>query len=122
MNNFIVYCFDNKLEIKPINSTKINTEKIELSNEDQKTMMPDKNNYAEIEGDKFFLTSISEQMKLNENGQNPKKTYLYSIIENDSYLFLFGNKQICKYQLSHWETFINNLKKKRLFKFICYWN
>ena len=115
MNNSVIYCFDDKLAIKLINSTKINTEKLELSKDDQKPIIPDKNNFAEIEGDKFFLTSISEQMKLSENGQNPIKTYLYSIIENDSCLFFFGNKQICKYQLSNWETFLNNLKKKEDF-------
>ena len=115
LNNSVIYCFDDKLAIKLINSTKINIEKIELSKDDQKPIIPDKNNYAEIEGNKFFLTSISEQTKLHDNGQNPIKTYLYSIIENDSFLFLFGNKQIFKYQLSQWETFINNLQKKEDF-------
>ena len=115
LNNSVIYCFDDKLAIKLINSTKINIEKIELSKDDQKPIIPDKNNYAEIEGNKFFLTSISEQTKLHDNDQNPIKTYLYSIIENDSCLFLFGNKQIFKYQLSQWETFINNLQKKEDF-------
>lgn len=115
LNNSVIYCFDDKLAIKLINSTKINIEKIELSKDDQKPIIPDKNNYAEIEGNKFFLTSISEQTKLHDNDQNPIKTYLYSIIENDSFLFLFGNKQIFKYQLSQWETFINNFKKKEDF-------
>ena len=113
MNNSVVYCLDESFLIKFLNSTKINTEEIEISKENKKPIIP-KQNSVEIQENHFIFPSFAYQEKVNIK-ENLGKAYLYSIIENNSSLFTFGNQQINKIELIDWEIFLNTYKKKEDF-------
>ena len=115
MNKSVIYCIDDTFSIKFINSSKINSDKIELSKDNEKPIIPEKNCFAEVEKNHFITSSFSYQNKIYDYLQNPLKTYLYSIIENDSSLYIYGEKQVNKIELIDWETFLKNLQKKEDF-------
>ena len=115
LNKSVIYCIDNTFSIKLIDSTKINDRKIELSKDNGKPILPEKNDFAEIEKNHFISSSFFYQNKIIDNKKELKKIYLYSIIDNDSSIFVFGDKKINRIQLLDWETFLNNLKKKEDF-------
>ena len=118
MNKSVIYCIywkDNKYSIKLISSSKINSDKINISPETSNPIIPEKNDYAEIVNQHITSTSFSYQSKIIDNKKNLHKTYFYSIIENNYSLFIFGEKQVNKIDLIDWEIFLNNLKKKEDF-------
>ena len=115
MNKSVIYCIDDTFHIKTLDSSKINTEKIELRKDKEEPIVPEKNNYIEIERNRFITKSFFFQKKIKDFKNEEIKTYLYSIIENDSSLFVFGENQIYKINLMDWELFLNNLKKKEDF-------
>ena len=115
LNKSVIYCIDNTFSIKLLNSTKINDEKIELSKDNEKPIIPQKNDFAEIEKNHFISSSFSYQNKKIDNEKDLKKIYLYSIIDNDSSIFIFGDKKINKIHLMDWEIFLNSLKQKEDF-------
>ena len=115
MNKSVIYCIDDTFSIKFINSEKINPEKIELSKDIEKPIIPEKNDFAEVEKNHFITSSFSYQNKVYDYLKNPQKTYLYSIIENNSSLYIYGQKQINKIELIDWETFLKNFQKKEDF-------
>ena len=115
MNKSVIYCIDNTYSIKLINSSKINSEKITISADVSNPIIPEKNNFAEIEKNHFISSSFSFQNKILDNKKTLRKTYLYSIVENNYSLFIYGEKQVNKIDLIDWEIFLNNLKKKEDF-------
>ena len=115
LNKSVIYCIDNTFSIKLLNSTKINDEKIELSKDTEKPIVPQKNDFAEIEKNHFISSSFSYQNKMVDNEKDLKKVYLYSIIDNDSSIFIFGDKKVNKIHLMDWEIFLNSLKQKEDF-------
>jgi hypothetical protein len=115
MNKSVIYCIDDTFCIKYLNSSKINTDKIELNKDTEEPIIPEKNYFIEISNNHFITKSFLFQKKIKDSKNEEKKTYLYSIIENGSSLFIFGESQIFKIYLMDWEVFLNNLKKKEDF-------
>ena len=113
MNNSVVYCLDEAFSIKFLNTSKINSEDIELSKENQRPIIP-KKNFGEIEENHFIFPPFVYQEKVNIKSKLGK-SYLYSIIENEHSLFTFGKQQINKIELIDWEVFLNTFKKKEDF-------
>ena len=112
MNKSVIYCIDDTFSINLLNSSKINSQKIEISPDTGKPIIEKKNNFAEIEESHLIAQSLLYQNKIFDNKKNEKRTYLYSIIENNKSIFIFGEKQVYKVDLIDWETFLKNLDKK----------
>ena len=63
MNKSVIYCIDDTFHIKTLDSSKINTEKIELRKDKEEPIVPKKNNYIEIERNRFITKSFFFQKK-----------------------------------------------------------
>lgn len=115
MNKSVIYYLDETYSIKFLISSKINTDKFELLNNTEEPIVPKNNDFALVGENHFISRIFSFQKKIKDHKNEAKKTYLYSIIENGSSLFAFGEKQVFKIHLMDWEIFLNNLKKKEDF-------
>ena len=111
INSSVVYIIDDSLSIKIIDTKKINKGKISLSKE-QKPIIPSENSSAEIEQNHFICPFIFSQEKIFNAQKKPLKTYLYSILENNSNLYIFGQKQLYNVKLYDWINYLNTFKKK----------
>ena len=58
MNKSTIYCIDDTFSIKFINSLKINSDKIEISKDNEKPIIPEKNYFAEVEKNHFITSSF----------------------------------------------------------------
>ena len=116
MNNSTIYCLDKSFAIKVLDSSKINSGKVTLS--DGQPVIPKANSLAEIEKSRLVSASISHQNKLFESDNNQKELYLYSIVDNNESIvtvIVLGEKQLYNVKLIDWEYFLNYLQKKEDF-------
>ena len=112
INPSVVYIIDDTLSIKLIDTQKINKGKINLSKDEQKPIIPSQNSFAEIERNHFISPFIFSQTKIFDGQNKPLKTYLYSILENNYTLYIYGQKQVYNVKLSDWINYLNTFKKK----------
>ena len=112
LNSSVVYIIDDTLSIKLIDTQKINRGKINISKENKKPIIPSENILAEIESNHFISPFFFSQSKIYDSNKNLLKTYLYTILENNYSLYIFGHKQIYNITLSDWSTYLNSLKKR----------
>ena len=111
LSNSVIYIIDETFSIKLIDSQRINKGKIILSKETNEPIIF--NTYtSEIESNHFISPSLSSQSKIFDSNKNPIKTYLYSILENNSFLYILASNQIFTIKLADWENFLNDFKKK----------
>ena len=116
MNNSVIYCLDKSFAIKVLDSSKINSGKINLS--DGQPITPKNNSLAEIEKSRLVSANISHQIKSICFNDDSKESYLYSIVENNDSivsLVVLGEKQLYNVNLIDWEYFLNSLLKKEDF-------
>ena len=116
LNNSVIYIIDNTFSIKLIDTQKINKGKLIISKDSQKIIIPEKNNFAEIETNHFVSPVLFSQSKILDSQQNPIKTYLYSALENNFdnnlSLYILGSKQVYNVSLSDWKNYLNNFIKR----------
>ena len=116
INSSVIYILDDTFSIKLIDTQKINKGKIILSKDNQKPIIPEKNNLSIIEKNHFITPIIFTQSKIFEEQKKQIKTYLYSVIENkienNLSLFILGNKQVYNVMLSDWNNYLNNFVKR----------
>ena len=110
INSSVVYIIDESLSIKIIDTKKINKGKISFKK--QKLIIPSENSFAEIEQNHFICPFIFSQEKIFDNKKKPLKTYLYSIVENNFNLYIYGQKQLYNVKLYDWINYLNTFKKK----------
>ena len=106
LNSSVIFCLDITFSIKILDTSKITTGKIKFSG--TKPEYPKNNHFAEIEGSIHFCGYISNQKKFGDC-----KTYLYSIIDNNSSLQILGDKKIFCYNLVDWDALLKEFQKNK---------
>ena len=118
-NSSVVYLINDNFSMTLIDIRKISKGKIKLSKDNQsnkRPIIPEENNFAEIEKNYFISPTLFSQSKIFDDNKNLIKTYLYTIIENkienNLSLIILGSKQIYIISLSDWNTYLNNFAKR----------
>ena len=116
MNNSVVFCLDETFTLTLLDSSKINSGKIEISN--NQIEIPKKNNFAIIDKKHIASEAIKNQVKIKDKNNNQKKTFLYSIVDNNDSVIsivVLGIKQIYNLELKDWKFFLNTLQNNNDF-------
>ena len=116
MNNSVVYCIDTSFSIKVLDSSKIITEKMKISNGHPEK--PKKSYLTEIEQSRLISAYISSQKKIFGNDKTVLDTYLYSIIESEDNInsvVVLGEKQNYLVNLVDCLFFLEYLQNKKDF-------
>ena len=116
MNNSVVYCIDTSFSIKVLDSSKIITEKMKISNGHPEK--PKKSYLTEIEQSRLISAYISSQKKIFGNDKTVLDTYLYSIVESEDNInsvVVLSEKQIYLVNLVDWLFFLEYLQNKKDF-------
>ena len=114
LNSSVVFCLDKSYGIKLLNTSKINQGEIKFT--DGNPVIPEKNYLAEIEKSRHICESIENAKNIAYIKNNKIDTFLYSIIDNDcSIQVLGGEKQIYKYNLVSWDSYLKELQKNNEF-------
>ena len=112
MSPSVIYIIDDTLSIKLIDTQRINKKKISLSKDNKKPIIHPINTLAEIQKNHFICPLFFSQSKIFDSQKKPIKTYLYSILENNSSLYVFGHKQVYNIKLINYDDYLNTFRKK----------
>ena len=115
LGNSVLYLIDEKYTIKVLNTRKINYGKVNIVPV-KRTIKVNKNSNSNSVLQKDFLLdkNILSQKKLTdpENCEKEKDIYQYTIVENNSSLFILCKSALYYGCLVDWKEFLNKLSKK----------
>ena len=112
--NSVLYLVDNKFIFKIINTRKINYGPVEISRKTKNLMIPNTNKDSVLQNETLLNTNVLPQKIINdpENNNIIQNSYLYTIIENNSELYILCKDALYGGNLVDWEIFLNKLHKK----------
>ena len=111
ITNSFIYLFDKNNKLKIITSQKLNLGNVQINNFNE-IVIPNKNDENLVE--KYSISNeIKEQLNLQTFDNHIKKTFLYSIIETNEKLCLFGKDYFFSVNLNDYEEFFNSLDIKK---------
>ena len=110
-----VLCFiDNKFIFKILNTRKINYGPVEVTRIIKNLVIPKTNKDSVLQNETLLERNVLPQkiIKDQENDDVIQNTYLYTIIENNSELYILCKDALYGGNLVDWEIFLNKLHKK----------
>ena len=114
LGNSVLYLIDEKYTIKILNTRKINYGRVEIVPV-RKTIRVNKNNSdSELQNESLLDKNILNQKKITdpENSNKEIGIYQYTIVENNSSLFILCKNALYFGGLVDWKEFLNKLSKK----------
>ena len=114
LGNSILYFIDEKFILKIINTRKTNFGNIQLIPLTNEIKIPKFNTDAELLNETLLDRNVLNQQKISDPGDiNIKKNiYNYTIIENNSSIYILCKKALYFGSLVDWKEFLNTLSQK----------
>ena len=114
LGNSVLYLIDEKYTIKILNTRKINYGRVEIVPVRKNIRVSKNNSDSELQNESLLDKNILSQKKLTdpENSEKEIDIYQYTIVENDSSLFILCKNALYCGGLVDWKEFLNKLSKK----------
>ena len=112
LSNSVLFLIDEKFTIKIINTRKVGFGPVYIIPL-QKRILPPKNNAdSELQNESLLDKNILTQKKIKDEKDIEKNIYQYTIITNNSSLFILCKNALYFGSLVDWKEFLNKLSKK----------
>ena len=114
LGNSVLYFIDENLKLNIINTRKMNFGNIQINPLTKRLKVPKSNSDAELLQETLLDRTILSQKKLPDiNDENIKKdVYQYTIIENNSFLYILCKNALYYGGLVDWKEFLSKLSQK----------
>ena len=114
LGNSLLYFIDENFTLKILNTRKANFGNIQLIPLTKRIKVPKINSEAELLTETLLEKNVLDQQKISDpDDENiKKKIYNYTIIENNSSLYILCQNSLYYGTLVDWKEFLNKLSQK----------
>ena len=114
LSNSVLFFIDEKFTIKIINTRKIGYGNVQIIPLQKRIKVPKNNSDSELQNESLLDKNILTQKKITDpqNNKIEKDIYQYTIVTNNSSLFILCKTALYYGSLIDWKEFLNKLSKK----------
>ena len=114
LSNSVLFLIDEKFTIKILNTRKVGYGCVQLIPLQKRILVPKNNADSQLQNESLLDKNILTQKKINDpdNDEIQKDIYQYTIITNNSSLFILCKSALYFGSLVDWKDFLNKLSKK----------
>ena len=114
LSNSVLFFIDEKFTIKILNTRKVGYGAVQVIPLQKRIIVPKNNADSQLQNESLLDKNILTQKKINDpdNDEIQKDIYQYTIITNNSSLFILCKSALYFGSLVDWKDFLNKLSKK----------